>query len=84
MTAVAQPSPAPSRRKIQRALELFPDAHLVKRAVRNAGAEQPRRPRWEHVGRAFDVGAELAVGLCRRFDLDPNEHVGGSRARSRR
>ena len=81
MTAVVQSAPGPSRRKIQRALELFPDAHLLKRAVRNAGTEQPRRARWEHVAQAFDVGGELAVGLCRRFDLDPNEHVGGSRAR---
>lgn len=82
MTAVVQS--APPNRKLQRALALFPDEHLLKRAVRHAGAELPRRARWEHVAQAFDVGAEIALGLCVRFGLDPNEKVGGGRTGGRR
>ncbi len=55
----------------------YSDEELVRRAVVNA-----RRPdraggvlRWEAVKNSFGCGSTVAVELCWRFNLNPNEEV---------
>lgn len=47
------------------------DSDLLERAVRNAGSWH--RPRWSHVADKLAVGSSVAIALCQRFGLDPEE-----------
>jgi hypothetical protein len=54
---------------------------LVLRALRNV---RPRRawqklPRWAAVSDSFGLGSTYSIELCRNFDLDPDEKIGGER-----
>ena len=53
------------------------DCDLVERAVRNAKNNNPcpTMPRWHCVMRVFGCGSTVAVGLCRRYGLDPDEEL---------
>lgn len=52
------------------------DDDLLSRAVRNAHWQvKVGEPRWVGVMAAFACGSGLAMMLCRRFELDPDEIV---------
>lgn len=55
------------------------DQQLLARAVGRARKRNARKgekhTRWEAVMDVFLLGSTLAVALCRRFDLDPDELV---------
>lgn len=48
------------------------DLDLMGRAVRNAGLHR-FKPRWLQVANLFGCGSTVAMALCRRFGLDPDE-----------
>jgi len=51
---------------------------LVEMAVRCAGRGAQRRgSRWWHVSEALGQGSTSSIALCRHFDLDPDEQLGG-------
>lgn len=52
------------------------ESDLIRRAVKNAGHDSPRRVRWAHVRDLFCTGATTAIALCRRFEIDPDEEIG--------
>jgi hypothetical protein len=55
------------------------DVRALWGVVANAGFRSPDiMPRWAHVGRATGLGSTKAQELCKRFDRDPDELVGGS------
>lgn len=50
---------------------------LLRRAIANAGNDSFRiAPRWGHVSHLFAVGAGVAMALCRKYGVDPDETVG--------
>ena len=54
------------------------DAFLFEWAVRHAGHNSRRHThRWVHVMGLFGLGSTSAHELCRRFQRDPDEMVGG-------
>lgn len=53
----------------------LPDEELLRRAVKVATGPH-LLPRWSHVGAIFGLGSNSARELCRRFGVDPDEHVG--------
>jgi hypothetical protein len=57
-------------------LPRYPDADLVRRAVRNAGRLTASGVRWAAVMETFAVGSSVARALCRQSGLDPYEQVG--------
>lgn len=63
-------------RKRTGTVEDIEDDDLLRRAVRNAGRGRAFEPRWSHVADVFALGSTFAAELCRRFALDPDEHVG--------
>lgn len=60
------------------------DAEMLERAVRSVGDPgrgRGGRPRWAMVADRLAVGATLAMALCRRFGLDPDEQLRASKIR---
>ncbi len=56
------------------------DDSLLEWAVKTAGRDsQYAAPRWSHIKRIFGLGSASAVKLCRRYNQDPDELVGGCR-----
>ena len=54
------------------------DLSLLEWAVMHAGHDAAERSiRWSSVGALFGLGSTSATALCRRFDVDPDEQVGG-------
>lgn len=54
------------------------DAFLFEWAVRHAGHDSKTHThRWVHVMELFGLGSTSATELCRRFQRDPDEMVGG-------
>jgi hypothetical protein len=54
------------------------DDSLLVWAVRTAGRDsQYAAPRWSHVKRIVGLGQGSATKLCRRYNQDPEELVGG-------
>ena len=53
------------------------DDALVRRAVWAATGREAK-PKWAHVARIFALGSGSARELCRRFDCDPDQTVGGA------
>lgn len=51
------------------------DTELVSWVVSAASGCEPGLPRWSHVAAVFGLGSTSAQGLCRRFDVDPDEIV---------
>jgi len=63
----------------QSRIERAYDLRLVEYAARNAGRIASNlAPRWSHVVEAFGVGSTSACEICRRFELDPDEVIGGN------
>lgn len=58
------------------AAEIF-KSDLLRRAVKNAGHDSPRRVRWAHVRDLFCTGSTTAIALCRQYGLNPDEEIGG-------
>ncbi len=51
---------------------------LVRRALRNVRPRRyPKCPRWAAVSDAFGLGSTYSIELCRNFDLNPHEEIGG-------
>lgn len=54
------------------------DASLMEWAVKHVGYRaRDRKPRWAHVMDMFGFGSTSGHLMCRRFDVDPDEIVGG-------
>lgn len=54
----------------------YSERDLLARAVRSARAiTGGSNPRWVCVMDTFSLGSTAAHGLCREFDLDPDEKV---------
>ena len=52
----------------------FTEGELVWRAVRNVhGSKRNLLQRWSLVKNVFGTGSGVAIALCRRFNLDPDE-----------
>ena len=52
----------------------FTEGELVWRAVRNVhGSKRNLLQRWSLVRNVFGTGSGVAIALCRRFNLDPDE-----------
>ena len=54
-----------------------PDEELLRRAVTNARShhKRGRHQRWVAVMEVFGCTHEVALELCRRFEVDPDEGV---------
>lgn len=58
----------------------YPDSHLILRAIRNARPKTLGEcERWVAVGDTFALGSTYAIELCRLYDVDPHEKIGGVR-----
>lgn len=54
------------------------DERLLEWAVKHAGDHaRDRKSRWVHVMDMFGFGSTSATSLCRRFEIEPYEAVGG-------
>ncbi len=49
----------------------YPDADMLKRAVTNCRVRG--YPRWRAVADMFVCGQRVAIGMCRRFGVKPDE-----------
>ena len=54
------------------------DESLLEHAVKHAGDRSTQRSyRWCHVGSLLSLGSTSAWNVCRRFNIDPDELLGG-------
>lgn len=57
-----------------------PDERILWGVVANAGRLSDRPlTRWAHVVAATGLGSTSSAALCRRFDFDPDELIGGGK-----